>query len=380
MFNKMRFLEGPEFVLRLISLYTEPPLKILSLEIPSTAITAFAFASLLLTYIPSVSACIVNVSDFISLLPAILVISSNFSITAIYVFCLTNRSFIIESVNQLDEYVRKSKNLKHFSSKSFNLWLLRLRGFYYFFSFGFYHFSFGFLLFLLFIWFWRLTVMPLCGWTNKEWINDPTQLTFIKARTITLKFFPDALSILASASPASYQFLVCWDQYFMLCLAHQSQAPGNSRLTLCNLENFIDLSPLSFHFSVRCRVKFWLFWVILIFPRHQAFHSTLIDISAFAWWTWCNFSPCWRLWASFPVWFHCITHFVSRSRHFLRILSSFCSPYKTSTERQRVILMWSELWPKQPTYMIRAQGLQFQTVWSLVALYLSCVRSKVEKE
>lgn len=97
-------------MLRFINLYTEPPLQVLSLKIPSMALTVFVFASLLLTYIPSVSVCIVNVRDFVSLLPAILVISSNFSITAIYVFCLINRKFIIESVDGLDEYVRQSIN------------------------------------------------------------------------------------------------------------------------------------------------------------------------------------------------------------------------------------------------------------------------------
>lgn len=112
----MRFLEGPEFVLRFVNLYTEPPLQVLSLKIPSMALTVFVFASLLLTYIPSVSACVGNVRDFVSLLPAILVISSNFSITAIYVFCLINRRFIIESVNGLDEYVRQSIRKCHIRS------------------------------------------------------------------------------------------------------------------------------------------------------------------------------------------------------------------------------------------------------------------------
>lgn len=106
----MRFLEEPESILRRINLYDDPPLKIASFKIPSLALPIFVFVSLLLTYIPSVSNCILNVTDFVSLLPAILVISSNFSITAIYVFCLSNRRFIIESVKQLDDYVRQSKN------------------------------------------------------------------------------------------------------------------------------------------------------------------------------------------------------------------------------------------------------------------------------
>lgn len=112
--EKMRFLEGPEHVLRCIDLYDEPPVKIASFRIPPMALRIFVFVSLSLTYIPSVSNCILNVTDFVSLLPAILVVSSNFSITAIYVICLSNRRFIIDSVNQLDDYVRQSRTFGDF--------------------------------------------------------------------------------------------------------------------------------------------------------------------------------------------------------------------------------------------------------------------------
>lgn len=114
--KKKRFFEGPEIVLRFTNLYTEPPIKIGSFEIPWIAMTGFVYISLILTYVPSIMNCVLNVSDFISLLPAILVMSSNFGITTIYGFCLSNRRFIIDSINTLDEYVWKRKKSKPYNS------------------------------------------------------------------------------------------------------------------------------------------------------------------------------------------------------------------------------------------------------------------------
>lgn len=107
--DKWRFLDGLAFLLRFINLYTEPPIKFAKIRIPWKAVSAFVFTTLMATYIPSVANCVLNVTDFVSLLPAILVVSSNFSINAIYVFCLWNRNFIIEIVNKMDKYVQSSE-------------------------------------------------------------------------------------------------------------------------------------------------------------------------------------------------------------------------------------------------------------------------------
>lgn len=105
----MRFLEGPELVMRFINLYSEPPLKIASIQVPPVLIVAFVYVSLVLTLIPCFYTCYINVNDFLSLLPALIVISAVLSITASYTFLLSNRSFIIESLNQMDGYVQESK-------------------------------------------------------------------------------------------------------------------------------------------------------------------------------------------------------------------------------------------------------------------------------
>lgn len=105
----MRFLERVELILRHINLYDDPPLKIASFEIPFLVGPLFVAFSLLVTYIPSVAKCITDVTDFLSLLPAILVISANISITSTYVSCLCNRRSIIDSINHLEDYVNQSE-------------------------------------------------------------------------------------------------------------------------------------------------------------------------------------------------------------------------------------------------------------------------------
>lgn len=107
----MRFLEGPLSVMRLINLYTEPPITIASIKIPSIAIVVFVYLSLLSTLIPCVYGCFLNVNNFLSLLPSILVISTVFSLTMSYTFCLSIRRFIIESVEQWESYVQQSKHI-----------------------------------------------------------------------------------------------------------------------------------------------------------------------------------------------------------------------------------------------------------------------------
>lgn len=109
MLDKWHFLDGPVFLLRFINLYTEPPIKLAGIKIPGSIVSVFVFATLMSTYIPSVANCVLNVTDLVLLLPAFLVVSSNFSINAIYMFCLWNRSFIIEIVNKVDKYVQNSK-------------------------------------------------------------------------------------------------------------------------------------------------------------------------------------------------------------------------------------------------------------------------------
>lgn len=138
MLEEWRFLDGPAFLLRFVNLYNEPPIKFATFQIPWNAVSIFVFATLMATSIPSVANCVLNVTDFVSLLPAILVVSSNFSINAIYVFCLWNRSFIIELVNKVDKYVQHSE-CKPKKSRSYPVLWRKISQFY-FFSFSFFVF------------------------------------------------------------------------------------------------------------------------------------------------------------------------------------------------------------------------------------------------
>lgn len=105
----MPFLEGTKQILRLLDVYTRPPINLSFTKVSSCFIEYFVFISMIVTTIPIGVFCYANQNNFKVASAGVLYFIANSSIKIIYLALLVKRKRVIEAIDHLENLITKSK-------------------------------------------------------------------------------------------------------------------------------------------------------------------------------------------------------------------------------------------------------------------------------